>query len=98
MQLTLDNTVSKDLALICQKYFIKKLSVFGSSVRGEDYPESDLDILVEFLPGHIPGFAFMSLQEELSSIFHRNVDLHTPSSLSQYFRESVLREAQPIYG
>jgi predicted nucleotidyltransferase len=71
--------------------------LFGSTIRGTDTPESDLDIIVEFHPGKTPGFAFARLAEELSLLLGRKVDLHTPGSLSRYFREEVMREAQVIY-
>ncbi len=56
-----------------------------------------MDVLVEFEPGHVPGFAFFDMQEELSGILRRSVDLHTPGSLSRYFRDRVVREAQDQY-
>ena len=53
-----------------------------------------VDVLVEFEPGHVPGFAFFDMQEELAGILGRRVDLHTPGCLSRYFRDRVVREAQ----
>ena len=86
------------ISLICQKYHIQKLSVFGSVLYGEDSSSSDIDLLVEFERGHTPGFSFVSLQDELSFLFNRKVDLHTPQSLSKYFRNEVSKEAQGVYG
>ncbi len=86
------------LHAICERYGVKNLSIFGSLINGTSTDESDLDILVEFLPERTPGFAFVDLEDELSALFHRKVDLHTASSLSQYFRENVVREAQMLYG
>ena len=86
-----------EIEKICKKYFIQKLSLFGSVLHGDAHPDSDLDILVEFVPGHVPGFAFARLERELSAIFDRKVDLRTPFDLSQYFREEVLKEAQTLY-
>lgn len=86
-----------ELERICKKYYICKLSLFGSVLHGEARPDSDLDILVEFVPGHIPGFAFAGIQDELSQVLHRTVDLHTSGSLSKYFRDEVLAEAVTIY-
>ncbi len=86
------------ISLICKKYHVQKLSVFGSVLYGEDTSSSDIDLLVEFEQGHTPGFSFISLQDELSIVFQRPVDLHTPQSLSKYFRSSVAKEAQALYG
>ena len=82
---------------LCRKYHITRLSLFGSVLHGDDTPTSDLDILVEFQEGHTPGFAFAGIQREISEILCRNVDLHTPASLSRYFRSEVVREASPLY-
>ena len=60
-------------------------------------PESDLDILVEFEPGHTPGFAFFGMQDELPELFGRKVDLNTPAFLSRYFRQDVLKRARVQY-
>ncbi len=72
--------------------------MFGSVLGSDFRPDSDVDILVEFEPGRVPGFAFAGLQDELSQMIGRTVDLHTPGSLSRHFREKVLREAQVHYG
>ena len=85
------------LSQVCRKFYVRKLSVYGSVLHGEARPDSDLDILVEFIPGHVPGFAFVDLQDELSSILGRTVDLRTPNDLSKYFCDTVVKEAQPIY-
>ncbi len=87
----------QQLSQICQKYYVRKLSIFGSTLRGENRDDSDLDILVEFIPGHVPGFAFARLQDELTAVLGRQVDLRTAFDLSRYFREDVLKEAQPLY-
>ena len=81
----------------CRKHHITRLSLFGSVMHRENTPESDVDILVEFEEGFIPGFAFASIQRELSEMLGQNVDLHTPTSLSRYFRTDVVKEAQPLY-
>ena len=86
-----------EIERICKKHYIKKLSLFGSVLHGDARPDSDLDILVEFFPGHVPGFAFVDLQEQLSSVLERQVDLRTPNELSKYFREEVMNEAQTLY-
>jgi predicted nucleotidyltransferase len=88
---------SQALAEVCRRYGVRRLLVFGSFARGEADEESDLDLLVEFFPGRTPGLGFVRLQEELTRLFGRKVDLHTPGSLSPYLREEVLEEARPIH-
>ena len=85
------------LAAFCERNYIRRLSLFGSVLGSDFRPDSDVDILVEFEPGHVPGFAFAGLQDELSQMIGRIVDLHTPGSLSRHFREKVQREAQVHY-
>ena len=82
---------------ICQQYHICKLSLFGSVLRDDFRPDSDIDVLVEFEPGHTPGFAFIDIQDQLSEILGRQVDLNTPQDLSRYFRTQVIEEAEVIY-
>jgi len=81
------------IADFCRKHHIRKLSFFGSVLRDDFGPDSDIDVLVEFEPDHIPGLAFFGMQDELSEILDRVVDLHTPGFLSKYFRTKVLEEA-----
>lgn len=81
----------------CQQNHIRKLAFFGSVLRDDFKSDSDLDVLVEFEPGHVPGFAFFALQDELSELLGRRVDLHTPNFLSPYFRKEVLADAQVQY-
>ena len=85
------------LAEFCRRNHIRRLAVFGSALREDFGPHSDVDVLVEFEPGRTPGLAFFSMQEELSGLFSRTVDLHTPASLSRYFRDQVLSEAEDQY-
>jgi uncharacterized protein len=81
----------------CKRNHISKFSIFGS-VLGKDFgPDSDLDILVEFKPGHTPGFSFFGMEAELAAIFGRKVDLNTPKFLSRYFRSQVMQEAETLY-
>lgn len=82
---------------LCRRYHIRKLSVFGSALGEAFTADSDIDILVEFDPQHIPGLAFFTIQDELTSLFKREVDLNTPGFLSRYFRDQVLREAKVLY-
>jgi hypothetical protein len=81
----------------CQRHHIRRLSLFGSVLRSDFRPDSDVDVLVEFAPGCTPGLAFFGMQEELSAILGRNVDLNTPAFLSRYFREDVERSAEERY-
>ena len=85
------------IAEFCRRHHVRRLAFFGSVLRDDFRPDSDVDVLVEFEPGHVPGFAFFDLQEELGRLLGRKVDLHTPGSLSRYFRERVVREAQDQY-
>ena len=85
------------LARFCRKNHIRRLAFFGSVLRDDFRPDSDVDVLVEFEPGHVPGFAFFALQDELSSLLGRSVELSTPGFLSRYFRDDVLRDAEVAY-
>jgi len=79
----------------CHKNHIKKLALFGSILRGDFRPESDVDMLVEFEPEHHIGLLGMAgLELELSEMLGRKVDLRPPAELSRYFREEVLAEAE----
>lgn len=91
-------TISKHrLEDFCQRHHIRKLSIFGSSIHGDHRQESDIDVLVEFEPDHVPGLAFFGMERELSDILGRDVDLNTPQFLSPYFRSQVLAEAETLY-
>ena len=85
------------LEAFCQRHHIRKLALFGSVLDDRFGPDSDVDVLVEFEPGNVPGLAFFTMQDELAALFARPVDLHTPRSLSRYFRDQVLAEAQVQY-
>lgn len=97
MTFEISDTTRQQLEQVCRKYHVRKLSIFGSTLHENSRPDSDLDVLVEFEPGKAPGFAFASLQRELSGIFGKAVDLRTPNDLSRYFREDVVKEAQALY-
>ena len=91
---------SKDqVAEFCERHHIRRLSLFGSVLRGDFRPDSDIDVLVEFEPDHVVGFfGLFDLQEELSTLFGgRRVDLRTPEDLSRYFRDEVLARAEVQY-
>lgn len=81
----------------CRANGIRRLAFFGSVLRDDFRPDSDVDVLVEFMPGVRVGLAFIRMQDELSAILGRTVDLHTPGSLSKYFRDEVLQEAESLY-
>lgn len=67
------------LEAFCRRHHIKRLSLFGSALRDNFHPDSDVDVLVEFLPGHVPGFEFVTIERELSSLLQgRRVDLGDP--------------------
>ena len=85
------------LAVFCRRHHIQKLAFFGSVLRPDFSPHSDIDVLVEFELGCIPGFAFFAMQDELSALLGRPVDLHTPGSLSPYFRQQVQATAYVQY-
>ncbi len=87
----------KRIEAFCRANGIRRLALFGSVLRDDFTPHSDVDVLVEFQPWVRVGLAFIRLQDELSSILGRRVDLHTPGSLSKYFRAEVLRELEEIY-
>jgi len=82
----------------CQRNYIRKLSLFGSVLRSDFRPDSDVDVLVEFEPGHVPGFIRLAgMERELSEILGRKADLRTPEELSRYFRDDVIAEAEVQY-
>ena len=87
------------LAQFCRGHHIRKLSLFGSILRDDFGPASDIDVLVEFEPGHVPGFfRLIEMEDELSNMLDgRKIDLRTPEDLSRYFRNKVLAEAQTHY-
>ncbi len=88
----------KKIEEFCEKHRIHKLSVFGSFLRKDFRPDSDLDILVEFEPGEKVGFLKLAeLERELSEILDHKVDLRTPAELSRYFRQEVLDSAEVQY-
>ena len=85
------------IADFCRRHHIRKLAVFGSALREDFRPDSDLDVLVEFAPEHTSGLAFFGMEQELSELLGRKVDLNTPQFLSPYFRDKVLAEAEVQY-
>ena len=91
--------IPKDrVADFCQRYHIRRLAVFGSALRDDFRPDSDVDVLVEFELGHVPGFiALAGMEHELSGILGHKADLRTPEDLSRLFRDEVLSSAEVQY-
>jgi|SRR5713226_9430026 len=87
----------KEIADFCRKHRIRKLDFFGSVLRSDFHADSDVDVLVEFEPGHTPGLSFFAMEAELSEILGRKVDLNTPKFVSPYFRSQVEAEAETQY-
>ena len=87
------------LGEFCRRHHIRKLSLFGSVLREDFRPDSDIDVLVEFEPGHVPGFLGIArMERELGEVLgQRKVDLRTPEDLSPYFRQEVLANAEVQY-
>jgi len=92
--ITIDET---KLEQLCRSHHIRRLALFGSVLGPSFGPESDVDVLVEFEPGHVPGLGFFTIQDALSALIGRDVDLHTPAFLSRYFRSEVEAEAEVLY-
>jgi uncharacterized protein len=84
------------LAELCRRYGIRRLSLFGSVLKGADRPDSDNDLLVEFEPDNVLGLLGMAaIEAELSDLLGgRRIDLRTPQELSRYFRDEVVRAAE----
>lgn len=86
------------LAEFCRRHGIRKLALFGSIVRDDFTPDSDIDVLVEFEPGTSVGLRFFAIERELSELLERKVDLNTPGFLGKYIRDEVLAESEVQYG
>jgi len=89
----------QQLAEFCRQRHIRRMAFFGSVLRADFGPNSDVDVLVEFEPTHVPGlFGIARMERELSAMFGgRKVDLRTAEDLSRYFRQKVLKEAEVQY-
>ena len=88
---------TEQIAAFCKHNAIRKLALFGSVLRNDFRPESDIDVLVEFEPDAHVGWEFIDIQDNLTYLLKRKVDLHTPFTLSPYFRDEVLQSAQVLY-
>jgi len=88
----------QEIADFCHRHGVRRLSLYGSILRDDFGPDSDVDVLVEFDPGRTPGmFGFGQMILELRGIIGRDVDLRTPNDLSRYFRAEVLRTARLLH-
>ena len=95
-QIELDREQTADF---CRRHRIRKLALFGSVLREDFAPDSDVDVLVEFEPGQEPGFFGLArMERELSEIIGRRVDLRTEEDLSRHFRRQVVATAAVQYG
>jgi len=92
-----DSIPAQPLASLCERRGIVNLAVFGSALRDDFTPESDIDLLVEFAPGATPGLAFFTIQRELSELFGVPVDLNTPAWLSPAIREEAVGRSRTLY-
>jgi len=99
MAYSLEQEIPKDkLVNFCRKNHIRKLSIFGSAIREQLGPESDIDLLVEFEEDHTPGlFSIVKIEMDFAEMLSRKVDLRTPEDLSRYFRDEVMRNARLQY-
>ena len=89
---------AETLAQFCVRHHIRKLSLFGSVLKGTARPDSDVDLLVEFDAGCTPGLLRLAgMENELSDMLGRKVDLRTPADLSRHFRDEVVRTAEVQY-
>lgn len=89
----------EEIGAFCRRHGIRRLAIFGSALREDFRPDSDVDVLVEFEPDRIPTlFDLVGMEQELSALFRvRKVDMRTPGDLSRYFRNQVIQEAEVYY-
>lgn len=86
------------VASFCRRHYMTRLALFGSVLREDFGPDSDIDVLVKFKPGHVPGLNFIAMERELSGLLEgRRVDMVTPKFLNARIRDEVLRSAEPLY-
>ena len=86
------------VSAFCRRHHIARLALFGSVLRDDFRPDSDVDVLVEFQPGHVPGLRFVSMEQEFSELLHgRRVDRVTPKFLNPRIRDQVLSSAESLY-
>jgi uncharacterized protein len=85
------------VAEFCRRHLIRRLALFGSVLRSDFSPTSDVDVLVEFEPGTRIGLAIVRIEDELSKLLGRKVDLRTAEELSRHFRDEVLASAKVVF-
>ena len=85
------------VAAFCRRHHIKRLALFGSVLRDDFTPDSDVDVLVEFQAGHVPGLDFVSMEREFSRLLQGRRVVVTPKFLNARIRDQVLRSAEPLY-
>ena len=86
------------LAELCRRWHIRELALFGSVLREDFRADSDVDVLVEFEPGHTPGFAYEDLRQELEAMLERRVDLISKAGLKNPFsRQEIFRTREVVY-
>lgn len=81
----------------CRRHRIRRLGLFGSVLRDDFGPDSDVDVLVEFEPGARIGWEFITIQDDLADLFGRSVDLLTPGSIRPAYRDEILSSVEEIY-
>ena len=92
------NIPHNEIEDFCKKHHILKLALFGSVLRDDFRPDSDVDVLVEFEENHLPGYIKLAgIELELGEILGRKVDMNTPECLSRYFRDEVIATAEIEY-
>jgi uncharacterized protein len=86
------------VSAFCRRHHIRRLALFGSVLRDDFRPDSDIDVLVEFQPGHVPGLDFARIEREFSDLLKgRRVDMVTPKFLNPRIRDQVLTSAESLY-
>ena len=86
------------VSAFCRRHHITRLALFGSVLRDDFGPDSDIDVLVEFQPGHVPGLNFVGIEREFSRLLEgRRVDMVTPKFLNPRIRERILSSAESLY-
>jgi len=86
------------LERVCKRWHIRRLAIFGSALRDDFGPDSDVDVLVEFEPGHTPGWEIVDIGDELSELFSgRYVDVVNPKYLHRLIKDQVLQDAVVLY-
>ena len=86
------------VSALCQRHHIARLALFGSVLRDDFGPDSDVDVLVEFQAGHVPGLNFVSIEREFSGLLRgRRIDMVTPQFLNPRIRDQILSSAEPLY-